>query len=102
MMTGFLPVISGGNSSGIATTIIMLSDLCVSVRVSIHLFNKHYTSVTPAKGIILPHTDITVTHFKAKYCIFALPSPLKKTCFVLVFYIHAGKPRCPQHLLGNN
>lgn len=88
--------------SGSAAAIIMLADLCVSVHVSICLFNKRYTSVTPAKGIILPHTDITMTYFKAKYCIFAVSSPLKEAHFVLVLYIHGCKPRCPQHLSGNN
>lgn len=102
MMTGFLPVLSEACPSGSATTNIMLADLCVSIHVSIHLFNKCYTSVTLAKGIILPHMAITMTYFKTKYCIFEVSSPLKKTHFVLVLDICGYQYRCCQYLLGNN
>lgn len=57
---------------------VVLVDLCVSLHVSIHLFNKCFLSVTPAKGIILPHMAIGMTYFKTKYYIFEVSSPLKK------------------------
>lgn len=101
MMTGLLPVLSRGTSFRECHSYHHASRaVCECTRVC--LFNKRYTSVTPAEGIILPHTDITGTYFKAKYCIFAVSSPFKKTHFVLVLYIHGCKPRCPRHLSGIN
>jgi len=70
--------------------------------VSIHLFNKYFSSVTLAKGIVLPHMAIAMTYFKTKYYIFEVSSPLKKAHFVLLLDIHGYKNRCHQYLSGNN
>lgn len=76
--------------------------MCVSIHVSIHLFNKCYTAVTSPKEIITPHMATTMTHFNIKYYIFEMSSPFKKVNFVLVVDIHGYKHRCCQHLLGNS